>query len=88
MSQLLTVSEVARRAGLTASHVRYYERAGLLPAPIRSGRQVRWDEAVVARLETIAAARDAGLTLSEIRELSELAERLAVDADAVRSARR
>jgi DNA-binding transcriptional MerR regulator len=72
MEQLLTVAEIARHSGLSVSHVRYYERAGLLPAPDRAGRQVRYPACVLARLELIAEAREAGLTLSEIRELSAL----------------
>lgn len=67
--ELLTVAEIARRSGVAVSHVRYYERAGLLPAPDRAGRQVRYSACVIARLEMIAEAREAGLSLSEIREL-------------------
>ena len=67
--ELLTVAEIARRSGIAVSHVRYYERAGLLPAPDRAGRQVRYPACVLARLEVIAQAREAGLSLGEIREL-------------------
>jgi MerR family redox-sensitive transcriptional activator SoxR len=67
--ELLTVAEIARRSGIAVSHVRYYERAGLLPAPDRAGRQVRYPACVPARLAMIAEAREAGLSLSEIREL-------------------
>lgn len=70
--ELLTVAEIAQRSGIAVSHVRYYERAGLLPAPDRVGRQVRYPACVLARLGTIAEAREAGLSLSEIRELWEL----------------
>jgi DNA-binding transcriptional MerR regulator len=70
--QLLTVAEIARHSGLSVSHVRYYERAGLLPAPDRAGRQVRYPASVLRRLEMIAEAREAGLSLAEIRELSAL----------------
>jgi MerR family regulatory protein len=38
---LLTIGELARRAGVSASALRYYEELGLLPAPARiSGRLV------------------------------------------------
>lgn len=67
--ELLTVAEIARRSGIAVSHVRYYERAGLLPVPDRAGRQVRYPACVLARLEVIAQAREAGLSLGEIREL-------------------
>jgi DNA-binding transcriptional MerR regulator len=69
LEELLTVAEIARRSGIAVSHVRYYERAGLLPAPDRAGRQVRYPACVLGRLELIAEAREAGLSLSEIREL-------------------
>ena len=67
---------VARRSGLAISHVRYYERAGLLPAPLRNGGRVRYPVSVLRRLETIAGAREAGLSLDEIRELTALGARL------------
>ena len=72
----LTVAEIAQRAGIAPSHVRYYQRAGLLPAPARAGRQIRYPPGVLERLDTIAQARAAGLSLEEIRELSELRGRL------------
>jgi DNA-binding transcriptional MerR regulator len=72
MDDQLTVAEVAQRAGIAASHVRYYERAGLLPTPARVARQLHYPVTVLERLAMIAQARDAGLSLDEIRELSEL----------------
>jgi DNA-binding transcriptional MerR regulator len=72
MEELLTVAEVASRAGIAVSHIRYYERAGLLPAPERHGRQRRYPAGVLARLRVLADAREAGLSLAEIRELTEL----------------
>jgi DNA-binding transcriptional MerR regulator len=73
MEEHLTVAEIATRAGVAPSHVRYYERAGLLPAPERHGRQRRYPAGVLARLRVIAEAREAGLSLAEIRELTALA---------------
>jgi DNA-binding transcriptional MerR regulator len=72
MDDKLTVAEIAQRAGIAPSHVRYYQRAGLLPEPARDGRQVRYPSGVLERLHTIAQARDAGLSLEEIGELSQL----------------
>ena len=37
----LTIGEVARRASVATSSIRYYERIGLLPRPERSGGQRR-----------------------------------------------
>lgn len=47
---MLTIGEVARRSGVAATTLRYYEQIGLLPAPTRLGGQRRYDEAVLSRL--------------------------------------
>jgi len=77
MDDQLTVAEVAQRAGIAPSHVRYYDRAGLLPRPARAGRHVFYPPGVLERLHAIALAREAGLTVDEIRELCELRRLLA-----------
>jgi MerR family redox-sensitive transcriptional activator SoxR len=69
MSTLLTIGEVARRAGIRASAIRYYEEAGLLPEPERVGGKRRYDEEVLRRLDLIWGAKRAGFTLGEIRTL-------------------
>jgi len=65
----LSIGEVARQAGIRASAIRYYEQAGLLPAPRRRGGQRRYEPDVVDRLALIAFAQQAGFTISEIRTL-------------------
>jgi MerR family transcriptional regulator, redox-sensitive transcriptional activator SoxR len=65
----LTISEVARRAGVRASTLRYYEQIGILPAPQRVSGQRRYDTTVLHRLAVIQRARDTGFTLKEIRQL-------------------
>jgi len=66
----LTVSQLARRAGVAADTVRYYERVGLLPAPARTAAGYRqYDQAAVERLRLIRAAQAAGLRLRDIGEL-------------------
>ncbi len=65
----LTIGEVARRAGLATSSIRYYERIGLLPEPERLGGQRRYDPDVLGKLGFIGAAQDAGFKLREIKEL-------------------
>ena len=69
MSTLLTIGEVARRAGVRASAIRYYEEAGLLEEPERVGSKRRYDEEVLRRLALIGGAKRAGFTLGEIRTL-------------------
>jgi DNA-binding transcriptional MerR regulator len=63
------ISELARRTGVPASTLRFYEQAGLLPAG-RTGSGYRvYGEEAVARLEFIGSAKHLGLPLEEIREL-------------------
>jgi MerR family transcriptional regulator, redox-sensitive transcriptional activator SoxR len=66
----LTIGEVAARAGVNASHIRYYERVGVLPKAERSGGQRRYDESVLHRLAIVDVAQRAGFTLAEIRHLT------------------
>lgn len=65
----MTIGELASRAGLAASTIRYYEEVKLLPRPARaSGRRV-FDEATLDRLLVITFAKEAGFSLREIRQL-------------------
>jgi MerR family redox-sensitive transcriptional activator SoxR len=66
---MLTISEVARRAGLRPSTIRYYEQIGILLPAERVSGQRRYDGAVLRRLAVIQRARQTGFTLDEIREL-------------------
>jgi DNA-binding transcriptional MerR regulator len=63
---LMTIGEVARRAGVATSTVRYYERIGLLPADARSSGQRRYRTASLRRLVFVGMLQDAGLTLDDI----------------------
>jgi MerR family transcriptional regulator, redox-sensitive transcriptional activator SoxR len=65
---MLTIGQVAARAGLRASAVRYYEVLGLLPAAARRGGKRIYDPSIVDRLGVIALAKVAGFELREIRE--------------------
>ena len=64
-----TIGEVARRAGVATSSIRYYERIGLLPEPDRLGGQRRYDADVLGKLGFIGVAQSAGFKLREIKEL-------------------
>jgi MerR family redox-sensitive transcriptional activator SoxR len=66
----LTIGQVAQRAGLNTSHIRFYERAGVLPQPERVGGQRRYLPEVLHRLSIIEVAQRAGLTLEEIAPLT------------------
>lgn len=65
----LTIGEVARRAGLRPSAIRYYEAIGLLPEPLRVSGWRRYGETVFIRLAIIDLAQQAGFSLDEIRKL-------------------
>jgi MerR family transcriptional regulator, redox-sensitive transcriptional activator SoxR len=65
--ELLAIGEVARRAGVATSAVRYYEREGLLHGDRTSGGQRRYPRSVLRRLAFIRAAQNVGLSLQEIR---------------------
>ncbi len=67
----LTIGEVAKRAGLRPSALRYYEDAAILPPAGRVGGQRRYDETVLARLAVIRLAQEVGFSMAEIRELVE-----------------
>lgn len=71
---LLSIAEIAQHTELRVSTVRYYERAGLLPAPVLTGRNRRYSRSVLVHLEVVREAQEAGLSLTEIRELVELRE--------------
>jgi MerR family redox-sensitive transcriptional activator SoxR len=66
----MTIGEVAARAGLNTSHIRYYEEVGVLPAAERVAGQRRYGADVLNRLAIIDVAQRAGLTLEEIRDLT------------------
>ena len=67
----LTIGEVARRAGVATSSIRYYERIELLPAPARVSGQRRYRADVLGKLGFIGVAQSAGFRLSEIKDLIE-----------------
>jgi MerR family redox-sensitive transcriptional activator SoxR len=67
---LLTIGQVAERAGVNTSHIRFYERVGVLPQPERVAGQRRYHDEVLHRLSIIDVAQRAGLTLEEIAPLT------------------
>jgi len=65
----LTIGEVARKAGLQTSAIRYYEKIGLLPKTQRIGGQRRYEPGVLNYLAVIDVAKRAGFRMDEIRHL-------------------
>ena len=89
---LLTIGELARRAGVTTSALRYYEELGLLPAPTRISGQRRYPESDARLVAAILLYSEAGFTLAEQKALltprdgtsawKELAQRKLAELDA------
>jgi DNA-binding transcriptional MerR regulator len=67
----MSIGELARRAGVSASALRYYERLGLLKKPPRAGGKRVYDPDALTRIGWIRLGVDAGLTLRELRGLIE-----------------
>jgi MerR family transcriptional regulator, redox-sensitive transcriptional activator SoxR len=64
---IMSIGEVARICGLAPSAIRYYERAGLLPKPMRISRQRRYGNDIIGRLRLLQVAREAGFSIAETR---------------------
>jgi len=65
----LSIGELARRTGVSASALRYYEDFGLLPAPERVAGKRRYPESAVRTVAMILLYSDAGFTLAEQKAL-------------------
>ena len=66
----MRISELAERAGVAPSTVRYYERIGLVPAPHRTASGYRtYDDDAAARLLFVTRAKRIGLTLEQVSAL-------------------
>ncbi len=63
------IAEVARRSGVPASTLRFYEEKGLIASAGRRGLRRLFDPAVFERLALIALARASGFTLEEIARM-------------------
>jgi MerR family redox-sensitive transcriptional activator SoxR len=73
MSELLTITEVARRSGVAASALRFYEERGLIRSERAGSGHRRYPRAVLRRVAFLVFAQRVGLTLDEISaELAKL----------------
>ena len=67
---LLSIGELARRAGLPVRTIRFWSDAGVLPPAARTGGGRRlYDAACVARLELVVTLRELGLGLPDVRRV-------------------
>ncbi len=71
----MTIGRIAQETGCKIPTIRYYEKIGLLPAPVRTGgNQRRYGPAHVARLGFIRHGRELGFPLEAIRDLLAMAD--------------
>jgi MerR family transcriptional regulator, redox-sensitive transcriptional activator SoxR len=63
---LLTIGELAARAGIAPSALRYYEDEGLIHAERSDAGHRRYRRATLRRVSFIVVAKELGLTLEEI----------------------
>ena len=73
MENVLTIAEVARRSGVAASALRFYEQRGLIASNRTGAGHRRFPRAALRRIAFIVFAQKIGLTLEEIAaELAKL----------------
>ena len=65
----MDIAEVARRSGVAASTLRFYEEKGLVASIGRQGLRRRFDPRVLDQLALIALGQAAGFSLDEIRTM-------------------
>jgi DNA-binding transcriptional MerR regulator len=65
----LDIAEVARRSGLPASTLRFYEEKGLIKSVGRRGLRRLFDPAVLERLSLLALGSSAGFSLDEMKRM-------------------
>lgn len=77
--KLIDIVEVARRSGVPASTLRFYDEKGLIQAVGRRGMRRLFDPSVLERLALIALGRNAGFSLEEIGAMFGLDGRPRID---------
>ena len=75
MSDILTISQIARRSGVAASALRFYEQRGLIKSERAGSGHRRYPRAVLRRIAFVVFAQKMGLSLDEVAvELEKLPE--------------
>jgi DNA-binding transcriptional MerR regulator len=75
----LDIGEVAQRAGIPASALRFYEQKGLVASVGRHGLRRQYNGDVLERLALIALGRSAGFSLDEIARMFAPGGKLQID---------
>jgi DNA-binding transcriptional MerR regulator len=65
----MDIAEVAKKAGVPASTLRYYEEKGLIASVGRQGLRRRFDPRVLDQLALIALGQAAGFSLDDIASM-------------------
>jgi len=69
----MRIGELSRAVGLSPATLRYYERVGLLPKPERRGAKRWYDSSALRRAGMLKGARQAGLRIADLKELTQSA---------------
>ncbi|MER7208320.1 redox-sensitive transcriptional activator SoxR [Streptosporangium sp. NPDC020072] len=70
-TDLLSVGEVARRAGVAVSALHFYEQQGLIVSERTAGNQRRYRRHVLRRISLILVAKRMGIPLAEVAQVFE-----------------
>lgn len=65
----MTIGELSVGSGVPASTIRYWERIGILPEPVRTSGQRRYSTDSLHRLSVLKLAQECGFRLDEMRHL-------------------
>ncbi|MEO8000940.1 MAG: helix-turn-helix domain-containing protein [Arenimonas sp.] len=65
----MDISEVAKRTGVSAATLRYYEKRGLIASLAPQGTRRRFAPAVLDQLALVALGQVAGLSLDEVHSM-------------------
>ena len=83
--KMMDIGEVAERAGVQPSTLRYYEEIGLIRSDGRRGLRRQYDGDVMLKLSLIALGRTAGFSLAEIAAILGNDGRLELPRDELRA---
>jgi MerR family mercuric resistance operon transcriptional regulator len=74
-SRALPIGEMSRKTGVNIETIRYYERIGVMPRPVRTeGGHRAYNQDQLKRLAFIKRSRELGFSLAEVRALLNLVD--------------
>lgn len=75
----MDIAEVAKRSGMPASKLRYYEEKGLISSVGRQGLRRLFEPSVLEQLALISLGQAAGFSLDEIAQMFSADKKLQID---------